>query len=104
MKQLYPSFAPPEKWRNKTQSKKLKSDEWRLLREKILKKDNYTCAYCQYRLEKYQIVDHINGDPEDNNLENLQTICQMCNIVKHAGQGCVIQDIVDLYREVCKIS
>ncbi len=99
MKLLYPSFAPPEKWRDSTQKKKLESEDWRLLREKILKRYNYECAYCQYRSEKYQIVDHINGDPKDNNIENLQVICQMCNLIKHSGQGCVIQNVVDLYKK-----
>ena len=99
MKELYPSFAPPEKWRNEDQSRKLAEEEWRLLRQKILARNNFTCAYCGYSSEKYQIVDHINGDPEDNDDINLQVICQMCNLIKHSGQGCVVQGIVDLYKE-----
>lgn len=99
MKILFPSFAPPEKWRNPTQSKKLDDEEWKQLRQKILARDNFTCAYCGYRSEKYQIVDHIDGDPENNSDSNFQIVCQMCNLVKHSGQGCVIQGIVDLYQE-----
>ena len=99
MKSLYPSFAPPEKWRDKAQSKKLKGSEWRELRKKILKRDNYTCAYCGYKLDKYQIVDHIDGDPKNDKGNNLQIVCQMCNLVKHAGQGCVIRRIVELYKK-----
>ena len=99
MKTLYPSFAPPQKWRNPHQTKKLKGEEWQILRKKILKRDNYTCVYCRYKSEKYQIVDHINGDPENNQDENLQVICQMCNLIKHSGQGCEIQAVVDLYRK-----
>ncbi len=98
-KELYPSFAPPEKWRDGFQKMKLNSEAWKLLRQKILVRDNFICAYCGYRSEKYQIVDHINGDPENNEASNLQVICQMCNLVKHSGQGCVIQGIVDLYGE-----
>lgn len=99
MKTFFPSFAPPEKWRNPSQSKKLEGDEWKTLRQKILARDNFTCAYCGYRSDKYQIVDHIDGDPENNSDTNFQIVCQMCNLVKHSGQGCVIQGIIDLYQE-----
>src|SRR3989344_4323480 len=98
MKILFPSFAPPERWRNSAQSKKLEGDEWKALRQRILARDNFTCAYCGYRPDKYQIVDHIDGDPENNSDSNFQVVCQMCNLIKHAGQGCVIQGVVDLYQ------
>lgn len=99
MKPLHLSFAPPETWRNPGQTKKLEGEAWRELRLKIIQRDNYTCSYCGYKSEKYQIVDHIDGNPENNTDKNLQVICQMCNIIKHAGQGCVVQRIVDLYEE-----
>lgn len=99
MKPLILSFAPPEKWRNPSQTKKLEGETWQILRKKILERENYTCAYCGYKSEKYQIVDHIDGNPENNSNSNLQAICQMCNLIKHAGQGCEIQAVVDLYRK-----
>jgi len=99
MKTLCPSFAPPQKWRNPNQTKRLEGERWQILRKKILERDNHTCVYCNYKSEKYQIVDHIDGDPENNNNENLQVICQMCNLIKHSGQGCVIKEIVDLYKK-----
>jgi len=46
-----------------------------------------------------QVIDHIDGNPQNNNENNLQTICQMCNLIKHAGQGCVVKGVVDLYKE-----
>jgi len=98
MKPLVLSFAPPEKWRNPHQTKELRGGEWQVLRKRILKRDDYTCVYCGYKSEKYQIVDHIDGDPENNKDDNLQVICQMCNLIKHSGQGCEIKGIVDLYR------
>jgi hypothetical protein len=30
---------------------------------------------------------------------NLETICPMCNLIHHAGQGCVVQGNVDLFRK-----
>lgn len=99
MKTLYPSFAPSNKWRNPGQTKKLEGDAWQELRKKILEREDYTCAYCGYKSERYQIVDHIDGNPENNKDENLQIVCQMCNMVKHAGQGCVIRRVVELYKK-----
>ena len=97
-KQLYPSYAPPEKWRNESQTRRLEGEEWRTIRRRILHRDNYRCAYCGYRAEKFQVVDHIDGDPENNSDENFQIVCQMCNCVKHSGQGCVLKGVVELYR------
>ncbi len=98
VKQLYPSYAPPEKWRNESQTRRLEGEEWQAIRRRILRRDNYKCAYCGYRAEKFQVVDHIDGDPENNSDDNFQIICQMCNCVKHAGQGCVLKGVVELYR------
>ena len=98
MKHLYPSYAPPEKWRNESQAHRLEGEEWRAIRLRILRRDNYKCAYCGYRAEKFQVVDHIDGDPENNSDDNFQIICQMCNCVKHSGQGCVLKGVVELHR------
>ena len=99
MKQLVLSFAPPEKWRNPRQTKKLEGEKWQEFRNKILNRDNYICAYCGYKSQKYQIVYHIDGNPENNSDSNMQVICQMCNLIKHAGQGCEVQAVVDLYKK-----
>ena len=81
------------------QDKRLEGTGWKALRQRILTRDNFTCAYCGHHSDKYQIVDHIDGDPENNSDANLQIVCQMCNVVKHSGQGCIIQDVIDLYRK-----
>ena len=99
MKTLVLSFAPPEKWRNPGQTRKLEGEKWQEFRKKILNRDNNTCAYCGYKSQKYQIVDHIDGNPENNSDSNMQVICQMCNLIKHAGQGCEVQAVVDLYKK-----
>lgn len=96
MKKLYLSFAPPETWRWNIQEK-ITEEEWRKLRLIIINRDNYTCQYCNFRADKWQICHHIDGNPNNNSHENLEIICPMCNLIHHAGQGCVVQDIVDLY-------
>ncbi len=99
MKPLYLSFAPSDKWRNPKQSKKLEEEEWQKLRKKILERDNYTCVYCGYKSDKYQIVHHIDGNPKNNIDSNFLTICQMCNLIEHSGQGVVLRKVVDLYKK-----
>lgn len=98
MKPLYLSFADPGKWRTGKQSLEVNQPEWRKLRQKILLRDDFTCRYCGFKAEKYQIVHHIDGNPNNNREDNLEAICPMCNLIHHAGQGCVVQAIVDLYK------
>ena len=92
---LYLSFAPAEKWREH----KGVDAEHRARRLLILERDDYTCAYCGFKSNKYQIMHHIDDNPKNNNESNLQTVCQMCNLILHAGQGCVVQGVVDIYKQ-----
>ena len=98
MKRLYPSYSNPETWRDNT-GKRIGDEEWRRTREPILIRDDHACRYCGFRAEKWQIVHHIDGNPDNNKEDNLETICPMCNLICHAGQGCVVQGIIDLYEE-----
>jgi putative alpha-1,2-mannosidase len=98
MKKIYPSFANPDTWRDNIKEE-ISKEEWRKLRLKILERDNFTCQYCGFKAEKWQIVHHIDGNPNNNEKNNLETICPMCNLIHHAGQGCVVQGIVDLYKK-----
>lgn len=98
MKKIHPSFANPETWRGNIQEK-ITKEEWRKLRLIILKRDNYTCQYCEFKAEKWQIVHHIDGNPNNNEHANLEVICPMCNLINHSGQGCAVQEVVDLYEE-----
>ncbi len=98
MKRLYLSFANSETWRGNIEEE-ISEGEWKKLRLEILKRDNYTCRYCGFKSDKWQIVHHIDGNPNNNEKDNLETICPMCNLIHHAGQGCVVQRIVDLYEK-----
>lgn len=98
-RKLYPTFNDPNKWRTEWQRRNFSDDKWRIIRQKVLQRDNNTCIFCGFRAEKYMMVHHINDDPNDNRLENLETVCPMCNLILHVGQGAVLQGIVDLYKE-----
>ncbi|MBI5036719.1 HNH endonuclease [Candidatus Micrarchaeota archaeon] len=96
---LVVSYAPSDTWRDYSQKDAAGKREWNVLREKILRRDGFACRYCGYASPKYQVVHHVNGNHANNSEANLVTICQMCNLIAHAGQGCVIKGIVDLYRK-----
>ncbi len=97
LRPLFPTFADPRLWRDGTGVGELSSEQWAALREKVLTRDDYTCQYCGHRAHKYQVVHHIDENPRNNSEENLAVICQLCNVIVHSGQGCVVQGVVDLY-------
>jgi len=111
-KALYPQFAPPETWRTrdfhividgKTNSRIVWHKEdplrWQKIRGRILSRDNHTCRYCGFEAPKWQVVHHIDGNPKNNGAQNLETVCPMCNLVLHAGRGCTVLRIVDLFKK-----
>lgn len=99
LRKLYPSFADLGLWRGQQQIEESDQVDWQCLRARVLKRDDFTCQYCGYRSEKYQIVHHLDENPINNDESNLTTICQMCNLIVHSGQGCVVKGIVELYKK-----
>jgi hypothetical protein len=95
LRRLVLSFANPRTWRSRNDTA---SKQWQQLRQKILERDGFACQYCGYKSNKFQIVHHIDGNPKNSNENNLTTTCQMCNLIEHSGQGCVLKGIVDLYK------
>jgi len=47
------------------------------LKDKIKKRDNYTCQYCGNR--KKLVVHHVDYDKKNCNLKNLITLCNSCH-------------------------
>lgn len=82
-RELKLSYISPSLW----WKRKLKVDsvDWKILREKVLKRDKYQCYFCQIRASKYMIIDHISGNAQDNRLRNLRVLCPLCNTIRHAG-------------------
>ena len=98
-KKLFPTFNDPQLWRQPWQREFLNHSKWQTIRRRILKRDNDKCVYCGFECDRYMIVHHINDNPRDKQEQNLETICQMCNLILHIGQGVVIQGVVDLYQK-----
>jgi 5-methylcytosine-specific restriction enzyme A len=52
------------------------SRDWKILRVKVLERDKFKCAKCGAFADS---VDHINENPNDNSLCNLQSLCRSCH-------------------------
>jgi superoxide dismutase len=69
---------------NKTRTKnhrifyKNYSDDWKKIKEEILERDNYECVKCQ-RKDKLAVA-HLDQITENNDPENLLTLCPKCHI------------------------
>lgn len=48
-------------------------------RQKILDRDQNTCACCGFQSAKYQDILYLNGNPIDTRPENLRTVCIFCH-------------------------
>lgn len=59
--------------------------EWKVIRERIFARDDYTCGYCGKRGKKLQ-CDHIHpvAHGGSNDDDNLITACEPCNRAKRA--------------------
>ena len=49
------------------------------LKQKILERDSHTCAYCGFEAKKYQEVRPLDGNINNQKIDNLITACIFCN-------------------------
>lgn len=70
--------------RGKPYSTFLKSEYWRIVRNKVLVRDNYECLICK---SKYQLEVHHdsykNHFNEHKHLDDLMTLCRKCHTEHH---------------------
>ena len=53
---------------------------WRKVRCKALKRDDFVCQTCGKRAV---MVHHLDHDPENNDLDNLRSMCRECHEALH---------------------
>jgi 5-methylcytosine-specific restriction endonuclease McrA len=72
------------------------------LREIILKKYNYACSKCKYQ---YLEIHHIDGNHNNNNLDNLITLCRRCHREAHGNRSdkCIAGFYSNLQKVISEI-
>ncbi len=81
-KELRPRIKNRDLW----YPERLKKGKWNKIRKIVLERDDYTCFYCGHKAKKWMNVHHINhGD--DNDIDNLITLCVACHAVLHIGRN-----------------
>ncbi|MCL6443641.1 MAG: HNH endonuclease [Alicyclobacillus sp.] len=86
-KPLRLSFKDPSMWRTEIEKRFLKSKAWKELRHAVLERDNYTCAYCGFDMGDSNVlhVNHVDDNHDNNEPNNLETICVWCHKILHSG-------------------
>lgn len=80
-KLLRPSVMRSSEWYKRENRD---AEEWNRIRLQVLKRDNQTCVYCDFRASRFMMVNHI-GAEDSHDLHNLETVCKACHAVLHMG-------------------
>ncbi|MBU0527661.1 HNH endonuclease [Candidatus Micrarchaeota archaeon] len=98
MKKFCPTFNDAKNWKGKIEREyRLSHIEIQKLQTEILERDKGICQYCSFEGKKYQTINHIDGDTQNNSKSNLATVCPMCKLILNTDYGCNIEGIVWLY-------
>jgi intracellular multiplication protein IcmJ len=49
------------------------------LASKVLERDDYSCRYCGFKSQQFQVVVNIDQNYQNNDLSNLATACSLCS-------------------------
>jgi len=81
-----PVFGVKRKlWRKDDEHAYIADAEFTSVRTNVLQRDNYTCRFCGFKAAKYQEVHHLDDNHQNNDLQNLVTVCNLCHQVHHLG-------------------
>lgn len=78
-----PEHEQTRRQKSPEQKRFYSSRSWRRTSE-LIRKQRPVCESCRAKPSK--VVDHVNGDWQDNRPENLQALCTDCNATKTARQ------------------
>lgn len=70
-------MASPGAWR--LYSARKSDPRFHLYEKKVLQRDQYTCQFCGFQAQIYQDVINLDGNYNNNKLENLITSCCFCS-------------------------
>jgi 5-methylcytosine-specific restriction endonuclease McrA len=87
-------------WRTDNK-KSIGSTKWKILRLAILERDDYTCVFCGYASPndtKQLQVNHVDGNPNNNDFSNLETVCGYCHFIIHSGFSACVFNLVEIYE------
>ncbi len=70
------------------------SPQWRAIKDKVLKRDNFECRFCGLRLSKFIVMDHMDGRADNNDLANFGLNCPLCDKIRHCGLAGIHGDLV----------
>lgn len=59
------------------------SPEMKELRPQVLKRDKYTCHFCDWRSKYFMEIHHLDHNHKNNKLANLVTACPFCHKANH---------------------
>jgi intracellular multiplication protein IcmJ len=81
-----PVFGVKRKfWRKDDDHADIKDAGFTKVRAEVFQRDNYTCRFCGFKAAKYQEIHHIDDNHQNNDPQNLLTVCNLCHQVHHLG-------------------